>query len=354
MSWIYSLTSYFGRPLENVAKDIEKDVKMSARNIFAADPSICHCVPLAKTFMSEVFIIFRRNNDSDLFTTSVMKIVFKDNVPSRSSCRDLLIREASNHEQASESNIAKCLNVFEKDNFWLIEMKFYGLGSLRDLSFNTDQKRPLTTEMAITVLHQITKALDFIQILPYDKRDTLLLPIVADGRYIHRDIKPENILVQKYDKDNDEIEVVLTDFGLCRSLNSVEEDNGGTDGYRAPEKKITIRSDFFSLGTSLLEMWNETNDEQGRKLKAFLSIMTKENPDDRPQSTNEILQFCELFQNPDQTIRIEQKELTVTSYSKQSTSNNCEQVNSNNGSLKRKIENLRATMKNKEAKKKKK
>ncbi len=77
---------------------------------------------------------------------------------------------------------------------------------------------------------------------------------------IHRDLKPENVLM------NDDNDVVVTDFGLGRQLDSESTRRTGT-GYQmgtplywAPEqmsdaKSADERSDIFSLGRILLELF---------------------------------------------------------------------------------------------------
>lgn len=79
---------------------------------------------------------------------------------------------------------------------------------------------------------------------------------------IHRDLKPENILI------NTDDDVVVSDFGLCRKLDSMSvryTKTGkelGTFLYMPPEqfdaaKQADFRSDIFSLGRMLYEMYTE-------------------------------------------------------------------------------------------------
>jgi len=74
---------------------------------------------------------------------------------------------------------------------------------------------------------------------------------------IHRDIKPANILIDKQGKS------YLTDFGLAKELTAPERSltmSGtviGTPDYMSPEQargdrdKVDVRSDVFSLGTTM-------------------------------------------------------------------------------------------------------
>ncbi|MHC4408713.1 MAG: serine/threonine protein kinase [Planctomycetota bacterium] len=75
---------------------------------------------------------------------------------------------------------------------------------------------------------------------------------------IHRDIKPGNVLV------DDDWNVRLIDLGLCKVLNSKNDDESegttvGTVGYLSPEQAkgvddLDVRSDIYSLGVSLYHM----------------------------------------------------------------------------------------------------
>ena len=81
---------------------------------------------------------------------------------------------------------------------------------------------------------------------------------------VHRDLKPGNILL------NSDDDVVISDFGLGRALDSlstrvtVTGDMFGTPGYVAPEqasdaKRTDARSDVFALGRILYELHTGDN-----------------------------------------------------------------------------------------------
>jgi serine/threonine protein kinase len=86
---------------------------------------------------------------------------------------------------------------------------------------------------------------------------------------IHRDIKPANILLHSLHGEvtvdsslTNEIEPILTDFGLARVTHSVTQTESGvvsgTPVYMSPEQargaKVDHRSDLYSLGVMLYEM----------------------------------------------------------------------------------------------------
>ena len=83
------------------------------------------------------------------------------------------------------------------------------------------------------------------------------LEYLHSNKIIHRDLKPENILFDKKGY------IHLTDFGIAKNLNGLEEEKGiidtsGSPGYMSPEtifqKKHSYPSDFFSLGVICYEM----------------------------------------------------------------------------------------------------
>jgi serine/threonine-protein kinase/endoribonuclease IRE1 len=78
-------------------------------------------------------------------------------------------------------------------------------------------------------------------------------------RIIHRDIKPQNILVAYPEKHNPRLRLVISDFGLCRTLpenvSTLQPTVGGTGagtlGWKAPEiiGKSMMRQDTESRGS---------------------------------------------------------------------------------------------------------
>jgi len=94
--------------------------------------------------------------------------------------------------------------------------------------------------------------------------------------FIHRDLKPENILIKYADKNKDNFDIKLTDFGFSSDdigSSIKNHSNAGTEKYKAPEvdnNKYNKKCDLWSLGIILYELYTnkyifESKDPQERK-----------------------------------------------------------------------------------------
>jgi len=148
------------------------------------------------------------------------------------------------------------------ENFLILEMKFYELGSVMK------NQNHLTQRMLWSILNQIAQALKYL-----------------DGLgFIHRDVKPDNILVESFSSQNDEIKVVLGDFGLSRNVETISTNNAGTLDFMAPEAKKghpNILSDVFSLGKTLEILTNQSF-QHSLQLNNLIVRMTFDEPSKRP------------------------------------------------------------------------
>lgn len=142
-----------------------------------------------------------------------------------------------------------------------------------DLKLLTTGNEERTPEFCIEMGRQISDALDY-----------------AHGRgVIHRDIKPSNIFVAR--RGMDEIAKLL-DFGIVHVEGSDMThtmDQPGTPIYQAPEvqsgQEATGRSDLFSLGIVLYELFTHVHPFQADTLALTMMRMLRD-PPERPRKHN--------------------------------------------------------------------
>lgn len=118
-------------------------------------------------------------------------------------------------------------------------------------------------------LHERSGRIPSLQVAHLLKSLASALDYAHGQGVIHRDIKPGNILFHGKAKEvsldhplPNDVEVVLTDFGLVRIAHSATQTASGvisgTPAYMAPEQargdKVDYRADIYSLGVVLYEM----------------------------------------------------------------------------------------------------
>ena len=101
----------------------------------------------------------------------------------------------------------------------------------------------MPTDEAIRIIAAVASALDYAH-----KRGLL-----------HRDVKPANIMLTHVDDDDDEQRILLTDFGIARSIGDISGLTAtnmtlGTVAYSAPEQlmgeELDGRADQYALATT--------------------------------------------------------------------------------------------------------
>ncbi len=125
---------------------------------------------------------------------------------------------------------------------------------------------------------------------------------------VHRDVSPNNIMITR------EGEVKLTDFGVAKAAQFMEQDHGvlvGNVEYMSPEQaactEVDARSDIYSLGLVYYELLtgkrifkvcNDDIDEAVERTKEGKIPDPREHVPDLPQSIVDIVMRC-LEKNPE-------------------------------------------------------
>lgn len=165
--------------------------------------------------------------------------VLKPELASNTSQVESFEEEAQNIAALSHPNIVPIYYLGRQGELFYFVMAFVSGGATLDNWI--DANTPLTPEHAQWVLGQAIEALD----------------TAWQHRIIHLDIKPSNFLVDSRGQ------VLLTDFGLARSLANTQGQNTvresfGTPAYMSPEqilkKPTSLTSDIYSLGATMYHL----------------------------------------------------------------------------------------------------
>jgi serine/threonine-protein kinase len=150
----------------------------------------------------------------------------------------------------NHANIVSVFDIGKSANAYFIVMEYVEGTNLKYiLQYLAKHRRPMPVALAVWVLGEILKGLDYA----HELRD----PNSGRGLgIVHRDISPPNILVSWNG------EVKLTDFGLAKASTQLEStDPGVVKGkfaYLAPEaahgQEVDHRADIFAVGILAYEM----------------------------------------------------------------------------------------------------
>ena len=145
-------------------------------------------------------------------------------------------REVRVSRQVSHRNVCRVYDIGEIDGQHFLSMEF------------------ISGEELASLMRRIGR-------LPQDKANEIARQLCAglaaahDTGILHRDLKPANIMIDNHGN------VRITDFGLAGLAHEIraEEVTAGTPSYMSPEqidgRELTIRSDLYSLGLVLYELF---------------------------------------------------------------------------------------------------
>jgi len=122
----------------------------------------------------------------------------------------------------------------------------------------------LPIEQVFTIGIQVAEALDYAH----------------EQKVVHRDVKPGNII---FDLDKNQLKV--TDFGIACLTDNSRTRTGtvlGSPYYMSPEqiagKKVDGRSDLFSLGVTMYQLFTGHLPFEGDSMASLLYQITNEKP----------------------------------------------------------------------------
>jgi serine/threonine-protein kinase len=132
--------------------------------------------------------------------------------------------------------------------------------------------RDLSLRQMIEICRQLCTGLDFLH----------------QNNVVHRDIKPENFLLTR-----DTARVKIVDFGLSKVTTGWrvmwDKEGGGTRRYMSPEqlakRKLDVRSDIFSFGITMYELFTGRHPCNGRDTREVLRQIRDSNYRFEPPST---------------------------------------------------------------------
>jgi CHASE2 domain-containing sensor protein/predicted Ser/Thr protein kinase len=158
--------------------------------------------------------------------------------------RERFIREARAAAHINHPNVAQVYEIVDEKEQKFIVMEYLDGGSLRD-HLDRAGKKFIPLAQSLEWMRQAAEG---------------LAEAHSQG-VIHRDIKPGNLLIDSHGW------VKITDFGLAHMATApritVSGITMGTLGYVSPEQilgeKVDARSDLFSLGTVLYEVFTRVN-----------------------------------------------------------------------------------------------
>jgi serine/threonine-protein kinase len=150
--------------------------------------------------------------------------------------------------QVSHPNVCRVYDIDEEEGHTFLSMEFV---DGEDLSSLLRRVGRFPEDRAIEIARQICAG----------------LAAAHERGVVHRDLKPANVMLDGTGK------VRLTDFGLAGSAG--ETLRAGTPAYMAPEQlsggEVTVRSDIYSLGLVLYELFTGQRALEGKNLAELIN-----------------------------------------------------------------------------------
>ena len=235
--------------------------------------------------MGEVYLARDKELDRDV----ALKVIRID-LASNPAILERFKREIQLSSNITHKNILRVYDLGEANGVKFLTMQFV---QGRDLSAVMRREAPLSVPRVVEIFRQICEGLQ----------------AAHEQGVIHRDLKPQNIMI------DDREHVLITDFGLAKSLNygTLTEAGKviGTPHYMSPEQvkgvELDQRSDIYSLGIILYEMLTGTLPFTGASAWEVMIQRTQKTPrpasDHNPKIPPYLIKILERCLQPDPNLR---------------------------------------------------
>lgn len=213
---------------------------------------------------------------------------------------DMAINEAKLSVALSHANIVQVFDLGREEDTYFIVMEYVQGMDFSDAlrrARKRGEKPPV--ELCLYICGETARALDYA----HRRRDAQLRPL----NIVHRDVSPQNILLSL------EGEVKVTDFGIAKARNSMEEAGTvkGKYAYMAPEQArgehVDGRADVCALGIVLYECLAGRNPFQERTAyETFRRVQTGEKiplENSWPECPEELARIVAKATHPDRNQR---------------------------------------------------
>ncbi|HEX8174548.1 MAG TPA: serine/threonine-protein kinase [Pyrinomonadaceae bacterium] len=174
-------------------------------------------------------------------------------------------REVRVARQISHRNVCRVYDIGEVDGHHFLSMEYIKGEELASLLRRIGR---LPQDKAVEIARQLCAG----------------LAAAHSNNVLHRDLKPSNVMI------DEEGNVRITDFGLAGLAEEFreEERNAGTPAYMAPEQlngeSASIRSDIYSLGLVLYEIFTGKRAFEAASLAELIEIRRSETTPTSPSS----------------------------------------------------------------------
>jgi len=168
-------------------------------------------------------------------------------------------REVRVARQVSHPAVCRVYDVAEADGHFFLSMELVDGENLASLLRRIGRLPP---DKALDIARQLCAG----------------LAAAHEKGVLHRDLKPANVMLDGQGN------VRITDFGLAGLAESLRHGDvrSGTPGYMSPEqllgREVTVRSDIYSLGLVLYELYTGRRAFEGKSLAEY----TRKHRDERP------------------------------------------------------------------------